>query len=233
MADLADKTLDVSIHDNTDVTRSLEIDAQGRAASALKDGAGNKVDSFILESDSSRSLPVSIRSQKLPQEYCVAFQAFAHFTVNTGTNRDLIVLTGSASKTIRLNRIYVIGNGSTAQQATISVIKRSTDDTGGTSTALTIVPLDSSNGVTTAAARAYTAAATLGTLVGPIAAQRLLMNAAGSGTLAPVGAIFDFANPGMQRPVLRGVAQIFAININNTSGNFIPTLSGYIWFTEE
>jgi hypothetical protein len=233
MADIDDKSLDVSIHDNVDFSRSLEIDSQRRASLALKDGSGNKVDSFPLESDGIRSLPVSIRSQRVLSDYCVAFQSTTHFTVNTGTNQDLIVLRGSAAKVIRINRVLIMGNGSTSQQGTISLIKRSTDDTGGTSTALTIVPLDSSNPASTAAARFYTAAPTQGTLVGAVASHRNLFNTAGSGTLVPQPAIFDFSGHSFQRPVLRAVTEIFAINLSNTSGNFVPTLSGFIWFTEE
>lgn len=233
MADIDDKSLDVSIHDNTNVSRSLEIDSQGRAAVALKDSSGDKLDNFVLESDTTYSLPVSIRSRSLPQEYCVAFQATTHFAVNTGTNQDLIILRGSATKAVRISRVLVSGNGSTAQQATVNLIKRSSDDTGGTSTALTIVRLDTSNNPTTAAARYYTAAPTQGTLIGVLASQRHIFNIAGSSTLVPGNALFDFSTPGLQRLTLRGVAEILAINLSNVAGNFTPTLSGYIWFTEE
>jgi hypothetical protein len=119
------------------------------------------------------------------------------------------------------------------QQANINLIRRSADNTGGTSTALTIVPLDSSNAAATAAARFYTAAPTLGTLVGPVASARLLFNAAGSGTLEKIPLVFNFSGQSSQQIVLRGVSQILSINMSAVAGNFTPTLSGYIWFTEE
>lgn len=233
MADITDKSVDVSIHDNTDATRSLEIDSQGRASIVLKDSAGNKVDSFPLELNGTRSLPVSIRSFNPPQEYCVAFQAVTHFAVNTGTNQDLIVIRGSATKTIRISRVVVGGNGSTAKQGTINLVKRSADDTGGTSTALTIVLLDTNNNPSTAAARYYTAAPTQGAIIGAIASQRNIFNSATSTTLVPPSVTFDFSSPGLQKPTLRTVNEILAINLSDVSGNFTPTLSGYIWFTEE
>ena len=231
MADIDDKSLDVSIHDQTNFGQSLEIDSQGRAAVVLKTSGGSKIDG-VSEIGGLFSLPVSIRSYALPQEYCVAFQAVTHFAVNAGTNQDLIVLRGSNTKVIRVYRVLVSGNGSTAQQATVNLIKRSSDNAGGTSTALTIVPLDSINAASTAAARYYTAAPTQGTPIGNISSQRHIFNLAGSSTLAG-NALFDFSFPGSQRPVLRGASQILAINLSNSSANFTPTLSGYIWFTEE
>ena len=121
---------------------------------------------------------------------------------------------GSASKTITIKRITVSGMTLTAVgYFTINVEKLSTASTGGTSTTLASVPLDSNNNVATAVVKAYTAAPTKGTLVGTIASWRALWQAT---TAAAAGVVdyfvFNFGDMRETRGVvLRGIAQELAL----------------------
>lgn len=142
---------------------------------------------------------------------------------------------GSASKIVTVKRITVSGMTLTAVgYFTINVEKLSTASTGGTSTTLAAVPLDSNNPAATAVVKAYTVAPTKGTLVGTIASWRALWQA----TVAVANALTDYFtyNFGDMREtkgaILRGVTQELALTfpVVLTSAG---TLSIDIEWTEE
>src|SRR6478609_414079 len=81
---------------------------------------------------------------------------------------DLVTIIGS-TKLVRLVRVVFSATIlTTAINGSVSIVKRSTADTAGTSTAPALIPLDSGNAVATAVVAAYTANPTLGTTVGTI-----------------------------------------------------------------
>ncbi len=134
--------------------------------------------------------------------------------VVAATPTDVFTLIGSASKTIRINKIKVTGSTTSGSpvKITIQLIKRSTADTGGTSAILTSVPHDSTNAAATAVARSYTANPTLGTAVGTARAQATSFQAAGLTEVIE----WNFEQGG-QHLVLRGVTESIAINFNGTT----------------
>lgn len=129
-------------------------------------------------------------------------------------NVPIFNIIGSATKTVTVKRITVSGMTLTAVgYFTINVEKLSTASTGGTSTTLAAVPLDSNNAAATAVVKAYTVAPTKGTLVGTIASWRALWQA----TVAVANALTDYFtfNFGDMREtkgvILRGIAQEVAL----------------------
>jgi hypothetical protein len=82
---------------------------------------------------------------------------------------DVFCIQGSATKLIRVKRVD-ISNLTTVSLATVpvSIVKRSTANTGGTATNPPAVPHDTLNPAATATISAYTANPTTGTLVGVI-----------------------------------------------------------------
>jgi hypothetical protein len=127
---------------------------------------------------------------------------------------DLLTITGSATKTIHLLRVEFSGTVATAAlYLDVLGIKRSTADTGGTSTAPTIVSFDSADPAATATVLAYTANPTLGTPVGTIRADKVLLPLTGTPAL-PDRLVWEFGNRPDKAVVLRGIAQVFAINLN-------------------
>jgi hypothetical protein len=131
------------------------------------------------------------------------------------TATDIATITGSSTKTIYIQHIIISGIQTTTGTADISFIKRSTVDTGGTSTAQAIAPHDSANAAATATVLAYTAnPAALGTAVGNVRRIHLPVSSAAAGGSAT--ALFDFGDTG-QALILRGVAQQLAINLNGAT----------------
>ncbi len=129
------------------------------------------------------------------------------------TAGDCFVLTGSATKIVRLTRVQVTGTATTATTLDVTLVRRSTADSAGTSTTPTIVKHDSGSAAATAVAKAYTVAPTAGTLVGAICSEKLLLAVpAASGGESQVEWIFG--NRPAQSPVLRGILEFFAITIS-------------------
>lgn len=135
---------------------------------------------------------------------------------------DIFLLGGSASKVIRLLRLILSGSQTTAGNiGQVAVVKRSTANSAGTAVATTAVALDSESGkAATALVQHYTANPTVGALVGAIFQPRVLLPAPAS---IGSGVLFDLDFTcflGGKLPILRGVAEQFAINLG---GGTLPT----------
>ena len=129
-------------------------------------------------------------------------------------DRAFFIISGSASKTVIVKRICISGGTLTAVgYFAVNVVRYSTATTGGTSTTLTGVPLDTTDPAATAVVKAYTAVPTDGTVVGTLATNRWLWQAT---TAAAAGLtrdfVFDFGDmPQTGGVTLRGVAQELAL----------------------
>lgn len=136
------------------------------------------------------------------------------------TPTDMFTITGSATKTIRVQRISISGTQTTAAIRDILFIKRSTANSAGTSTTLTAVPHDSLSAAATATVRSYTANPTLGNTVGTVRVAKLLIAAT---SVAVAESVFDWGPRYGQSIVLRGTGEVFSINLNSitsTGGSF-------------
>lgn len=141
---------------------------------------------------------------------------------------DVFILNGSGTKTIRVLQVHISGVCGSAVSVDVSLVRRSTANSGGTSATPTVTTFDTNNAAGTAVALSYTANPTTGTLVGAIRSAKLnlgLTSAAGSIT-------WDFSTRNSQAVVLRGTAQGLAVNLNGvsiTSG----LLDIFVEYTEE
>jgi hypothetical protein len=145
---------------------------------------------------------------------------------------DIFTITGSATKTIRITRLEVSGQATTAAAAQVVVLKRSTANTAGTSTNPAAVPYDSASAAATATLNAYTANPTTGTLVGNVRAEYVFLAAPATATVGSDKLFLDFGARPAQAIVLRGITQVLAINLNGatvTGGAFDINIE----FTEE
>lgn len=145
---------------------------------------------------------------------------------------DIFTITGSATKVIRITAVFLSATQTTASTAVLSIIRRSTANTGGVSTALSATTHDTNNVAATATLAAYTTNPTiLGTLVGSVRARKVFVPS----TTTPVEGGFSewtFGDRPAQAIVLRGISQSVSINLGGA------TLSGSnfsiaIEFTEE
>ena len=164
-----------------------------------------------------RSFLITTPVDGFKQTYSAAILGLA--VANTPT--DIFTINGSATKTIRVTRIAFTAIQTTAAQRDVVIIKRSAANTGGTSSAVTAVPHDSSNAAGTASVKAYTVNPTgLGATVGNFRTRKVFVGTA-AGTQNSDEFIVDFGDRPGQAIVLRGTAETLAINLNavTSAGN--------------
>lgn len=140
-------------------------------------------------------------------------------------------LYGSATKLVRLRRLFFVGTIATAAANVILALsKRSTAISAGTPSAMTALPMDANDTAPTALAQAFTAAPTPGTLVATLQQMRALLNI--TGAVATQDVLFDFTQIGAKPPTLRGVAQGVDLSFAVAPGNIVQ---GAMWaeWTEE
>lgn len=152
-------------------------------------------------------------------------------------NRSIFVIGGSATTTVTVKRIIVTGASLTAvQYVAINAVRYSTATTGGTSTSLPQVPLDTNNAAGTAAqVRTYTVVPTDGTLVGTLDSRRVFMQATTAVAGGPLHeeVVFYFGDMAdTQGAVLRGTSQEVALLFPVAPAS-TPTLTVSVEWTEE
>jgi hypothetical protein len=177
----------------------------------------NTQQSAIQLDSSGRLIVAAVPLDGSKATYSAAITGLASGTTAT----DIFTLTGSATKTIRISHVRVSATASSPTYADVLFIKRSSANTAGTSTSPAAVPNDSANAAASATVRAYTVnPTTLGTTVGTIRSAKLLLsvptpsNAQTSGVQIPIEGYFGELG---QAIVLRGAAEVFAININGVT----------------
>lgn len=160
------------------------------------------------------SLPVRIKSGT---NYTYG-AAVANFTY-AANGTDIFTISGSNTKTVRIKHISIDGTQTSTAIRSVTLIKRSTANTGGTFTALTNVPYDSSNPAGTAVVGYYTAnPTTLGTTVGALHVEKLIIpatNATVEDSL--IFSTMDAVNS--QDITLRGSSEVLAINMSGVTSN--------------
>jgi len=144
----------------------------------------------------------------------ITYSAVANSIVPTTAATDLVTIYGSATKTINILNVWVTGVQTTAGQAQVLLIKRSTVNTAGTSTAPAKIPYDSNDAAATATFLAYTANPTLGTAIGNIRGDRAFLPGLATATDAQ-GLYWSFING--KSMILRGVNQGVCINLNGAT----------------
>lgn len=221
----AGATLDSTIGAATAPTNALAISGVYQSTiPALT--AGQAV---AIQVDTTGSQNVNLEGRKATYSAVANSTSTATFTAAAG---DIAVLPGSASKTIRVTRIEVtLSTSGTAAIETVSLIKRSAADTGGTSSAMTIVPHDSNFGGATAAPLLYTVAPTPGAAVGIIRATQFNDQSASLPGSATWIWTFGDGRGGASGLVLRGTAEEICVNLSGV----VSTQSSAVSFewTEE
>jgi hypothetical protein len=146
---------------------------------------------------------------------------------------DFFTLTGSASVTVRIKSVECSGISTAAATATIVALRRSTANSAGTSSALTATKHDSQAAAASATALSYTANPTTGTLAGNLRAGKLSTVTAASTALAAPTLRWIFGDSDAQDVVLRGTAEVFALNGAGASFSSGTALDCSVTWTEE
>lgn len=144
------------------------------------------------------------------------------------TPTDVVIINGSATKTIRIKSITVSGIAATAGSMDLTLVKRTAANSGGTAATVHWAKFDSADNNATAVVQSYSANPTTGAGYA-ISTKTLNFGLAGAaGTVT-----WDFSNRNDKAIVLRGTAQGLALNFN---GNTVPTTGKFsfgIEWTEE
>lgn len=142
---------------------------------------------------------------------------------------DILTITGAASTTVRIKKIEFSCSSTNNLVTPMLLIKRSTANTGGTSTAVTAVPHDSGDAAASATVLSYTANPTLGTTVGTIRTTRF--QTSGANTVVPSVLPWEFERTS-KPPTLLSTSEVLALNLNANSiaGSLFNI---YIEWTEE
>jgi len=153
------------------------------------------------------------------------------FTPATGV---LFQLQGSASKTIRITRFVFTVSATAAGAADLTVTRRTSATTGGTTVTPTIMREDTNDAAATAVATYWTSSAgvTLGTITGgPYFAERIMSESSSSAGGHRIDVPFG-NNPGGKAFVLRGTGDYFTVALTAFAGT-APIAEFWCEWTEE
>lgn len=204
----------------------------GAATSALQttgNASLSSIDTKLITTTTTPALDSSaVVVRPVPYEP-ITHSATAVGFVTAALATDIFTIIGSGTKTIRIKKVRVSGTTTSGSpiKVTIRLLKRSTANTGGTSSIVSAVPHDSTSAAGTSVARSYTAnPTTLGTLVGAVRAQSTSVQAAGMPDMVK----WNFHDGG-QPIVLRGAAENLAVNFGGVSITG-PVISVYVEWEE-
>lgn len=220
----------------------VEVTSANQAAFSgnmrMKDGAGNATTSDFGASSAALRIAAlvgnatgvadfgagsvgaqTVRVAAVPEDGGeISYRATATFAA-AATPTDIFTITGSGTKTVRITRVGISATETTSGEVNLTLLKRSTANTAGTSATPTIVPMDSADAAATAVVRNYTANPTLGTLIGNIQNLKFTIPvvAVGGNDSSQTELIESFGANSGKPVVLRGTSEVFAVNLNSVT----------------
>jgi hypothetical protein len=129
--------------------------------------------------------------------------------------RDVMMIPGNAVTVVYVTKLIISGTATVARLQDLQVVRRSTANTGGTSSSMSVAQHDSTDAAPSSTPITYTAnPSALGTLAGTIRQSFLALGTPASSDDNII--VFDFGDKG--RPVvLRGTTQSLCIDMSATS----------------
>lgn len=154
---------------------------------------------------------VELNPPAFPQTYTTGAQNITA----AATPTDIWQLTGSSTKVVRLMRLQLWVNQTTAGLVSFQLLRRSSANSGGTCTADGVNPFDTNDNAATATACHYTANPTsTGTLAGTLGYFRPIVP---TSTQNPTGYLPMTWGGNTQAPTLRGTSDYFVINVGGAT----------------
>lgn len=149
------------------------------------------------------------------------YAAMGYGIVPASSATDVACITGSATRTVRVQWIRVSGTAGTLVTLPVLLNKHTVANTGGTAATTTALPapmkLDSGSPTATATTTAYTANPTIDSTATQLDAMVASLNTT-SALVNGSQAFFDYrSRPFMEAPTLRGVAQQYCVNLGAIS----------------
>lgn len=184
---------------------TMTVDSTGAARTTIYDTGG---DAALVTT--AGALNVNLAESTVTK---LTYSAVVNNLTPPATPTDMVTITGSATKTVRVLRVELSTTQTTAGINTFFLVKRSTANSAGTSASATVIPHDSTNAAGTATVLSYTVNPTLGNTIGNIRASKLLTPAPASVQFGIYQWDFD-GRTGGQGIVLTGTSQVLALNFN-------------------
>lgn len=174
------------------------------------DSSGN----FVNASADGNDLAVSINGTRATYHYV------AQDITPVATATDVLTISGSASKVIRITKISIVGTATAASIYDHYIVKRTAANTGGTSTSPTPAKSDSNDPTAAATLRLYTAnPSALGSGIS-VEANKTYLTASSSPGAAALPVVYTFGNRNDKAIVLRGTGESLAFNF---AGQAVPS----------
>lgn len=161
-------------------------------------------------------------------ERCTYGGGILGFTL-AATPTDILTIQGAANKIVRIKSIIINGNSLSLAAYPISLIRRSTVHTGGTSTVITAGKHDTSDPNSAAVLRYFTANPTPGTTVATLHIGRVIAASASNLDRLP----FQYAWQNDKAILLNGASEFLAINMGATALAGATTMDIDVLWTEE
>lgn len=124
---------------------------------------------------------------------------------------DIYCVTGSDTKLVKVTGFCVSAEANSAIIADLTIVLRSTLNTGGGLASVPVVKMDQLNPTPTAVVQSFTSAPTAGTAIGTVRSIKMLLEGSGSSGRSCQGTLFFPRNWG-QPITLRGSTQAACVN---------------------
>jgi hypothetical protein len=220
-----------TIRDNADQLEGYLDGVEGSLASI---DAG--VPATLGETTKANSMPVVLASDQVIPVTTTSNLAATYSASITGLNvaanpTDIFTIVGSNTKTIKIISITFSATKTNSSIVDVILLKRSTDNTGGTFTTPTKVPHNSTDPASTATIRAYTANPTLGTLAGNLRSDKILIPS-GTSSSSPITNAIESVSTVAKPITLIGESEAISLNLNGVSVNGSSINISVIWIEE-
>lgn len=168
------------------------------------------------------SVPVQGSVSVIPPYYQSSYSASA--TQAQASAGDVFVLPGNATNTVYITRVILSCEQTTAGLVTLQILKRSTADTSGTSSNITVVPDDSKYSAGVSVPKAYSVVPTTGTLIGALDSNYLGCMATGTAASNDI-----YVMDRRSKPIpLHGTAEQLVVSVPAaTGGTYAVKLEWY------
>lgn len=174
------------------------------------DSSGN----FVSAAADGNDVAVSINGTRATYHYV------AQDITPAATGTDVVVLTGSATKVVRVTKVSIVGTATAASIYDHYLIKRTAANTGGTSTTPTPAKSDSNDPSPSATVKLYSAnPSALGAGI-TVEANKTYLSASATPGAAALPTVYTFGTRNDKAIVLRGTSESIAWNFG---GQAVPS----------
>lgn len=192
----------------TNGNNCISIDSSNPLPTTLGSGTVSSNLAQILGSPVSEFNPIYIAPFSGQQTYSSAVLNQA-YTVSG----DIYCIIGSATKIVKIKGIRISAVATAGIVGDVSLIIRSSLNTGGGLASVPIIAHDSNNSIATASVNSFTSAPTTGTPVGVIRTKKLAVGTSGNSAITTEG-LFQFSVYWDQPIVIRNSNRALCVNVS-------------------